>query len=293
MKNLPRLIKTALQRISRNPYHALAATLVMLFTFFVVGAFVLVSVGSNVLISYFESRPQVTAFLRDGTDSKSVEQIRTKLADTGVVSKTKYVSKEEAVKIYKERFKDQPLLTQNITAEILPASIEVSTFKLDDLSKVDTLLRKEAAVEDIEFQRDIVEALSSATAVIRNIGIGTVIFLLLTSLLTTLIVIGLNISLHQDEIEIMRLVGATSWYIRIPFVIEGVLYGSVSAFVASLFLWASFIWIGPSIQSVFKDVPNLVDSPMIFIYLLLLEVIVGATIGTIGAFIATKKYLTV
>lgn len=293
MKNLPRLIKTAFQRISRNPYHALAATLVMLFTFFVVGAFVLVSVGSNVLISYFESRPQVTAFLRDGTDSKSVEQIRTKLANTGVVSKTKYVSKEEAVKIYKERFKDQPLLTQNITAEILPASVEVSTYKLDDLSKVENLLRKEAAVEDIEFQRDIVEALSSATTVIRNIGIGTVIFLLLTSLLTTLIVIGLNISLHQDEIEIMRLVGATSWYIRIPFIIEGVLYGSVSALVASLFLWASYIWVGPSIQNVFSDVPNLIDSPMIFIYLLLFEVVVGAAVGTVGAFIATKKYLTV
>ncbi|OGY25167.1 MAG: hypothetical protein A2Z11_00070 [Candidatus Woykebacteria bacterium RBG_16_43_9] len=293
MKNLPRLIKVAFARIIRNPYHALAAFLVMFLTFFVVGAFVLISIGSNRLLSYLESRPQVTAFLKDGIGSEKVEEIRELLSATKVVSKTQYVSKEEALKIYKERNKNEPLLNEFVTAEILPASIEVSTYKLEDLPKIATTLEKEEAVDEVVFQQNIIETLSAWTKTIRNIGIGVVTFLLVMSLLTTLIVIGLNISLHQDEIEIMKLVGATSWYIRVPFIFEGILYGSISALVATLFLWASYIWVSPTIQGVFSDVPFLTASPTIFIYLLGAEILGGALIGIIGAVVATRKYLTV
>src|SRR3989304_7996116 len=112
MKNLPRLIKVAFARISRNPYHALAAFLVMFLTFFVGGAFVLLSIGSNTLIAYFESRPQVTAFLKDDTSPEKVKGIQDNLAKTGVVSKTTYISKEEALKIYQKRNKDEPILSE-------------------------------------------------------------------------------------------------------------------------------------------------------------------------------------
>jgi cell division protein FtsX len=97
MRNLRRLIKIAAARITRNPYHTLAAFLVMFLTFFVAGAFVLVSIGSNVLLAYFESRPAVTAFLKDGTSSDKVKGIQDSLAQSNVVSKTRYVSKEEAI----------------------------------------------------------------------------------------------------------------------------------------------------------------------------------------------------
>ena len=245
------------------------------------------------MLSYFESRPQVTAFLTEGTSTEKVEKIRQSLADTKVVSKTTYVSKEEALKIYKERNKNEPLLSEFVTAEILPASIEVSTFELKDLAQVATILEKTEAVEEVVFQQSIIETLDSWTKAIRNIGIGVAVFLLIMSLLTTLIVIGLNISLHQDEIEIMRLVGATAWYIRTPFVIEGILYGGVSAFTAGLSLWVIYTWISPSIQNVFSDVPTLISSPATFIYLLAVLVIGGTAIGIIGSVVATRKYLTI
>lgn len=293
MKTLKRQLKIAIQRISRNPYHALAASLVMVFTFFVVGAFVLVSLGSNVLLSYFESQPAVTAFLKEDTSTDKVKGIQDSLASTGVVSKTKYVSKEEALKIYKERNKNEPLLNEFVTADILPASIEVSTYELEDLSKVAGILEKEAVVEEVVFKQNIIETLSAWTQAVRNIGAGIVVFLLVTSLLTTLIVVGLNISLHRDEIEIMRLVGATSWYIRTPFIFEGIFYGGFSALVATLSLWAISIWASPALQSIFSGVPNLAISPTIFAYLLAFEVVVGVFIGIIGSLIATRKYLTV
>jgi len=277
----------------RNPYNALAAFLVMFLTFFVAGAFVLISVGSNVLLSYFESRPAVTAFLKDDTGSEKVKEIQDSLTATGVVSKTRYVSKEEALKIYKERNKNEPLLTEFVTAEILPASIEVSTAKLEDLSKVATILKNETAVEEVVFQKNIIETLSNWTRAVRNIGGAVVVFLLATSFLTTLIVVGLNISLHKDEIEIMRLVGATAGYIRAPFIFEGVFYGAISGLAATAALWGIFTWFSPTLQRIFSGVPLLPADPAVFGYLLLVEIVAGVAIGVVGAFVATRKYLTI
>ncbi len=293
MRKIQRLLKTAASRMRRNPYHALAAFFVMFLTFVVVGAFVLVSLGSNVLLAYFESRPAITAFLEDGTDTEKVKGIQDSLVSTGVVSKTKYISKEEALKIYKERNKNEPLLSEFVTADILPASIEVSTHKLEDLSKVAGMLTKDPSVDEVVFQKNIVETLNVWTRALRNIGGVVVVFLLATSLLTTLIVVGLNIALHKDEIEIMRLVGATDGYIRTPFIFEGVFYGGFSALVATAFLWGLFVWLSPFLQSVFSGVPLLPINQLVFVYLLLFEVVAGSVIGIIGAFIATRRYLTV
>jgi len=293
MRNLTRLLKIAATRIARNPYHALAAFLVMFLTFFVAGAFVLVSLGSNILLSYFESRPAVSAFLKDGTSAEKVKKIQEDLAATGVVSKTSYISKEEALKIYKERNKNEQLLTEFVTPEILPASIEVSTYKLEDLSKVADTLKNAPVVEEVIFQKNIVETLTSWTRTLRNVGGGVVAFLLVTTFLITLIVIGLNISLHQDEIEIMRLVGATSGYIRAPFIFEGVFYGLFSAVAATTFLWLIFALATPSLQRIFAGIPILPASPVIFGYLLIGEVLVGAAIGVVGSLVATRRYLNI
>ncbi|OGY25333.1 MAG: hypothetical protein A2Z24_00650 [Candidatus Woykebacteria bacterium RBG_16_44_10] len=293
MRNLSRLIKIAAQRITRNPYHALAAFLVMFLTFFVGGAFVLLSIGSNTLIAYFESRPQVTAFLKDDTSPEKVKGIQNNLAQTGVVSKTTYISKEEALKIYQERNKDEPILSEFVTAEILPASIEVSTYKLEDLAKAADILENEASVEEVVFQKNIVETLNAWASTFRTVGGGVVAFLLLTAFLITLIVTGLNISLHQDEIEIMKLVGATAGYIRTPFIFEGVFYGLLSSVVATGFLWAIFTWATPALEKIFSGVPILPTNPLIFLYLLAGEIVVGTSIGVVGSLVATRKYLTI
>lgn len=293
MINLPRLLKVALQRVRRNPYNAAAAIFVMFLAFFISGVFVLITLGSNQLISYFESRPQVTAFLEDGTNSKQVKEMQDKLAKNDVVSKTKYVSKEEALKIYKKHFKDEPLLTEFVTAKILPASIEVSTHELADLSSVAEILENDPIVDEVIFERGIVETIQEWSKSIRNIGVGLAVFLLITSFLINLIVIGLNISIHQDEIEIMKLVGATSWYVRIPFIFEGIFYGVFSAVAAVALLWSFFAWVSPSLQRTFAGIPILNAEPVIFGYLLLGEILIGATIGLVSALLATRKYLRV
>ncbi|MEX0616455.1 MAG: permease-like cell division protein FtsX [Candidatus Woykebacteria bacterium] len=293
MNNLSRLIRTTTQRISRNPYHSVGAVFVMFLTFFVGGIFVMISLGSDAALSYFESKPQIDAFFKEGTSQGDIDSLEQKLVSTGKIENIKFISKEEALKIYKERNQEEPLLTEFVTSDILPASFQISTKDINDLEEIADIVSKEQIVEDVVFQKDVVKTLSSWTKAIRNVGASIVVFLIITSILTTLIVISLNISLHKDEIETMRLVGATEWYIRTPFIMEGIFYGVSAAILATAFVWLGVYWISPFLDKFLADIPIFPINQVIFLYLLLAEITFGIIIGSIGALIATRKYLKV
>lgn len=293
MAQIHRLTKTATKRIRRNPYNALAAILVMFLTFFVGGLFILISLASNVIIQYYETRPQVTAFLKDDTTTAQVEGIKTNVSKISTVTNVKYISKEDALNIYKERNKNEPALLEFVTADILPASIEVSGSDIKDFDKIANTLKQEPQVSKVVYYQDIINTLIKVTSTVRIVGLAIVAFLLLTSVTVTLIVIGLNISLHKEEIEIMKLVGATKFYVRTPFIIEGITYGFISAILAVAAIAVSYPFISPVIEQAFSPIPLFPSGPLVFIYLLLAEMFVGFLIGSIGAWIATRRYLEV
>ena len=288
-----RQLNTASLRIARNPYQAIGAILVFVLAFFIGGLFVLITAGSSILLNYFESKPQVTAFFRDNTSAEEIEEIKKTLASTGYVATTRYISKEEALEIYREQNKKEPILLEFVTANILPASLEVSATEVKHLPVLADILSKETRVEDVIFQKDIIDTLTRWTTIIRNVGLGIVLFLILTSLFTTLIVIGLNIALHKDEIEIMRLVGATTWFIRVPFILEGIIYGTFSALISTIAIWVGVEYLSPILSSLFQGIPIFPVPPSTFILLLIGEVLLGAIIGTVGSLIATWRYLKV
>ncbi len=293
MAQIHRLTKTATKRIRRNPYNALAAILVMFLTFFVGGLFILISLASNVIIQYYETRPQVTAFLKDDTTKAQVEGIKTNVSKISTVTNVKYISKTDALNIYKERNKNEPALLEFVTADILPASIEVSGSDIKDFDKIANTLKQEPQVSKVVYYQDIINTLIKVTSTVRIVGLAIVAFLLLTSVTVTLIVIGLNISLHKEEIEIMKLVGATKFYVRTPFIIEGITYGFISAILAVAAIAISYPFISPVIEKAFSPIPLFPSGPLVFIYLLLAEMFVGFLIGSIGAWIATRRYLEV
>src|SRR5438132_1022634 len=114
------------RNIRRTPYQALAASMVMFLTFLVLGGFMLLALGSQSILRFYESKPQTIAFFKDGTTDSDIKNIEASLEQTGRISGFKYVSKEEALKIYQDRNKNNPLLLELVTANILPASLEIS-----------------------------------------------------------------------------------------------------------------------------------------------------------------------
>ncbi|MFZ5365911.1 MAG: cell division protein FtsX [Patescibacteria group bacterium] len=283
--------KVAWQHIRRSPYQALSAVLVMTLTFTIAAIFILLAAGSQAILNWFETRPQVTAFFREGTKIEQVEALKARLEASAKVSQMKYVSKEEALAIYREQNKEDPLLLEMVTANILPASLEVSAIKLSDLGEVAQILKNEPQVEEVIFQEDVISSLSAWTSALRRIGAGLTITLGIISLLVILVIIGMKIALRKEEIEILKLIGATSWYIRAPFILEGVFYGVVGGTFAWIITYILLLYTTPLLVSFLSGIPILPVDPLFMLVLLSALVFGGAAIGTLGSLLATRRYL--
>jgi cell division transport system permease protein len=284
-------LKTAWTHIRRSPYQALAAIGIMVLTFFVASVFILLTAGSGSILRYFETRPQVTAFFKDEVTLAEVEELKTNLLATGKVEEVQYVSKEEALTIYREQNKDDPLLLEMVTANILPASLEVATKDLTYLGEIAGLLQKEPGVEEVIFQEEVVEALRNWTTNIRTIGIALIVSLGLISFLIILVIIGMKVALRRSEVEILQLIGASASYIHTPFVLEGIFYGLVGAFVGWGVSYLLLLYATPFLVNFLAGIPILPVSFFLMLGLLGAEILLGVLIGILGSLIAVKRYL--
>ncbi len=286
-----KFLKTAARNIRRSPYQATAAILIMTLTFLAVSFFAFLVVGSSDIINYFESKPQVTAFFKDSATQSQINALQNQLSSTGKVASIKFVSKQEALKIYQEQNKNDPLLLDLVTADVLPASFEISAVKLDDLGPISDMLQKSPIVSNVIYQKDVVSALDTWTSAIRKIGIGLIALLSLVSIFIMATIIGMKISQKKEDIEIMRLVGATAWYVRLPFIAEGVFYGITGAVIGWALATGTLLWLTPFLASFLKGIPVLPAPPLGLLSLLGLEIVFAVILGIISSFIAVLRYL--
>lgn len=284
-------IKTSWKQIRRTPYQALTAVFIMMLTFLSISVFSFLVFGSSVVIKYFESKPQVTAFFKDEAKQSDIDQLSSNLKQTGKISKIRYVSKQEALQIYKEQNKNDPLLLDLVTADILPASLEISTEKIEDLGTVSDALKSSPYVSEVVYQKDIVSTLSKWTTAIRLIGTTVIVTLALVSIFIMMMVIGFKVSQKRDEIEIMRLLSATNWYIRTPFMLEGIFYGGIGTFLGWIVASAGLLYATPYLESFLKGIPLLPVSPIFLLGLLLAELIIAIGLGIIASSLAVLRYL--
>lgn len=283
--------KIASRNIRRSPYQALAAILVMTLTFLVVSFFTFLLAGSSGIINYFESKPQVTAFFKNDAKQSDINSLQNKLSVTGKIASIKYVSKQEALKIYKEQNKNDPLLLDLVTADVLPSSFEISAIRIEDLGSISELLSKSSIVSDVIYQKDVVSTLTSWTSAIRKIGIGLITLLSLVSIFIMVTIIGIKISQRKEDIEIMKLIGATSWYIRGPFILEGMFYGIIGALIGWTIASASLLYATPFLESFLRGIPVLPVSYINLLELLGLELLFAMFLGVISSFLAVFRYL--
>ena len=290
---MSRAIFYAKRNIRRTPFQALAALMIMFLTFLSLLIFILLATGSQEALKYFESKPQVIAFFKEGTTSEDISTIENALHQESRVTKTKYISKQEALQIYREKNKKDPALLELVTANILPASLEISTKDPQDLAPVAEILKKEPVVSEVIVPEDVVQTLTSITRIIRIVGIATVGFLMVFATLVIVMIIGFKIRLRRNEIEIMRLLGASSSFIRNPFIFEGIFYGVAGATFAWLVSYSLLWYFTPFLQGYLGEVKLLPVDPLFMLELLCAVVMVAFVIGGLGSISAVRRYLKI
>lgn len=288
-----RSLSSAVRNMRRTPYQTIASLLVMVLTFFLLLLFLVASYGSNRVLQHFESLPKVSAYFKAETTDIQVQELKQKLEQTGKVAQVRTISKEEALKIYTERFKDKPQLTEFVQKDFFPMSIDIKANRPQDLDEIATVLKSNENVEEVTFLKDDIKALLNWTNTVRLFGFALTAYAVVTSIFTILIVIGMKIASKKEEIEILQLLGATRWYIRMPFLVEGILYGVIGAVIAFLVGVGPFLYVQEPLARFFSS-ENFSVFPPAYIFLsavLAIQVGIGIVIGAIGSFIALVRYL--
>jgi len=285
------MVGTVAKYIRRSPYQALSAVAIMTLTFFTITVFSILTIISIRFISYFESRPQLTVFFKDAADRSEISKLEKSLEDTGKTSSITYVSKEEALKIYKQQNKSDPILLDLVTSDILPASIEVQANQAQDLANLATIVKSSDLVEEVVFQKDIVDTLVSWTNAVRRVGIAVIVILVTVSTLIIITIIGIKITVRREEIETMRLLGASNWFIRAPFILEGAFYGFIGSVFGGLAAVGIFYYFSPSLEAFLRGVAIFPLSPLILGELIITEVFIACILGMFASYMAVLRYL--
>lgn len=284
-------LKTVLKYMRRSPYQAISAALIMTLTFFTVSVFAFLTIFSVRLIDYLESKPQLTVFFTDNASMEEINALKKRLEDTGKTVSVRYVSKDEALKIFKEQNKSQPSTLDLVTADILPASLEIQTSKAEYLSSLVPIIKESKNIDQISFQKDIVDRLIAWTNALRIIGVVVISVLSLVSIFVILTIIGIKITIRREEIEIMRLIGASTWFIRTPFLLEGAFYGMLGAVVGWAVTYGILFSLTGRISEFLQGVPIFPISHILSLEILGFEVLAACFLGMFASFIAVLRYL--
>lgn len=284
-------LNTTLTAMRRSPYQTLVAILMVTLTCFVAYAFSLMLVGAERVLQYFETQPQVIAFFDLNAEPSQIAQLEATMKQKDYVAKVTVVSKDQALELYRQDKQDEPLLLELVSAEILPASIEVSGKTVDDLPRIKEDLTGQTGIEEVVFQKNIFESLSTWTKSLRLIGLGLSTLLGLTSFLIVMVVIGIKITAKRQAIYIMRIIGATRWYIKQPFMVEGILYGLIGSVIGWVLMYSGLLYLTPWLSHFLSPVPLFPVPTEFFAIQLGIGTAIAMLIGMFAALTASQRLI--
>lgn len=235
-----RITKTTKNNLVRNKWLSFSTVFVVSLVFTLSAFFIGVGIIGQRAVSYYEKKAQVIVFFKQETPEDEIFKFRDKINNSSLVESIEYTSKEEALEQYKADFVNDPELIETLSTDTLPPSLGIRAQSAQALEEVITEINaekeKNAYIDDVMYFRDVVTILKALSKGF-NIGIAILIFGLVSiTFILIMITIGFNILAHKDEIEIMDLMGSPAQYIKIPFLLEGAVYGLVGSFIATLLI---------------------------------------------------------
>lgn len=283
------------RNIRRSPYQALVAIVAFMATFYAVTIFALIADATKTIFHHLESKPQVTAFfpVESWPTNEQLQTLEGQLRSAGNLKEFKYTSKEQALEQYKELNKDNPELLEMVSAPMLPASLEVSTTTPQDLGPVAEVLNSSDLIEDVYYQKDVIDELIKWTRSIRGVGLENAILFAILSFLFVFIVMSMKIAIKRKEIRILQLVGASSNYISAPFVWEGLIYGMIGAFLGWGAAYTRLLYATPFLIELFQfhgSLPDTFDLPWM-LRLLAIEMAAAGLWSAFATWLAVNRYL--
>ena len=287
-------IVDALKSIKRNITVSFAAMLTVLVTFFVLGTFTLVGLNFNNTIEDVADKIEIKVYLQDDIKLVNQREVEIKLAEQEGVKAVTYESKDEAFTKLKKDLEGNSGMLEGYSLENNPlASSYIVT--LEDASyagDVSKAVEDMTGVESITNQQELIEKISNVVDFVQILGVVLFFVFIGVSIFLIMNTIKLAVYSRRREVGIMKFVGATDWFIRWPFVIEGMIIGAVGSLLATAILYFIYRGVFGFIASNLL-IANLVPVSFVLTTLLGGFLLGGIVVGAIGSIAALRKFLVV
>jgi cell division transport system permease protein len=284
-------IRRAWQGFWRNALMSLAATATMVLMLLLLAGFFIIQTGLLAGLEFTEQKVEVVADIYDNVQPSQVEEVRQRVLLLPEVADVTFVSREEALAKFRERLKEQGEedLTKALDSNPLHASLEVKLVTPEVFGAVVAMLREEPIVEKVKEQQKLVDELLTVTDILRTAGTVLLVVVGVIALFIIVNTIRLAVFARADEIEIMRLVGASDAFIRWPFVFEGALVGFLGAVLTLAALALAAEPINNFMVAFFQVLPIEVGSMTRDLVTLVMGTGVG--LGILGSWLSVRTYL--
>lgn len=303
LTTLGRILKFGFQNFKRNFWLSLVTVFILVLTLFSISVVFTLNVVADNAIKSVKDQVDIDVFFDPTVPEDKVVAVQAYLESISEVKSVEYISKEQALENFKEAHKDDVQIQESLS-EIeenpLPSALVVKAVNLDDYSSIVVKLDNSEysdliASRNFEDNQVVIERLTRITDRIYQFGIGVSAIFILVAILVVFNTLRMNMYTQREELGIMRLVGAQNMFIRLPFVLESVLYGILASVVTILILFPLLSAVSPYIDSLFEgyDFNMFEYFTANFWAMLGLQILISIVISVISGMIAISRYLRV
>lgn len=286
-------IKEVYTSFKRNIWMTLASIFTVVLSLFILGFFSIVILNLNKMADTLESQVQISVYLKDDLSQEEIDETKETLSKIEGLQDIKFTTREEAMKNFKERLGDQQFLLDALDdTNPLPNSFSLTVTSPQQVKTIADTAAALDSVESASYSQDIINHLFNLTHLIRLIGIALIILLTGAAIFIISNTIRLTVFARRKEIAIMKYVGATDWFIRWPFLLEGICLGFIGGGLATIFLYIIYNQVTQEIYEAMAFFPLIPQHPFID-YISLAILVAGIIIGALGSTISLKRFLKV
>lgn len=279
--------------LKRNNWMSAASIGTVAVSLFVLGVFLILVLNMNRLASSLESQVQISVYLADDLKKADRDDLAFDINNMQGIESIKFVSRDEAKERLAQRLGDQKYLLDALGEQNpLPDAFELTVKQPDMVETAAKAIEKMPGVEAAKYGQDVVENLFAITRLMRIFGVALMLLLAGATLFIISNTIRLTVFARRKEIAIMKYVGATDWFIRWPFLLEGIVLGFVGGIIAALVLRSFYAAMAAKIYDTLAFFPLMPQYPFMN-YVAIAIILSGMAIGAIGSTISLKRFLKV
>ena len=230
------ILKRALQNLKRSGWRAYAVIFMMSITFVILGILLTIMYTSQNLVNYFVQKPEVIGFFNNDVTEEQILDLKKEIETKDFVAEVTYRSKEEAMRSFLEANKGDENLVNSVTSNPFPAHLNVKAKSLDKLPMISEIFNNSDLIYRVESLEGVVNTLKMIVFGIQAVALTLLTIFTISTFIIISLTVGITIYSQKNEIIIMKLVGATNWYVSAPYFIQSSIYAIISVAVSSVIL---------------------------------------------------------